>query len=321
MRRPEALAAGCCLLLCSQFVFAQAYPSKPVRMIAPFSAGGGADVVARLIAQKLSDSLSQQVVVDNRPGASNIIGTEATARSAPDGYTIMIANTVHTINAGLFRKLPFDPVNDFTAIGLVATTPFILVVHPSLPVKSVRELIALAKARPGQINYASGGPGTAAHLTAEMFRLGAGVDIVHIPYKGISQGLIDTVAGATQIMIPSPLTALPQVKAGRLRALAVTTVERSKALPDLPTMREAGVPGYEFSSWYGLLGPRAMPAAVVTRLNEDVNKLLQQSDVRSRLAAEAAEPAGGTPDQFANHIRQEVKRFTDLVKRSKLQVD
>jgi len=318
---PGKLTAGCCLLLCAQFALAQAYPNKPVRMIAPFSAGGGADVVARLFAQKLSEALAQQVVVDNRPGASNIIGTEATARAAPDGYTIMIANTVHTINAGLVRKLPFDPVGDFTAIGLLATTPFILVVHPSLPVKSVKELIALAKARPGQINYASGGPGTAAHLTAEMFRLGAGIDIVHIPYKGISQGLIDTVAGATQIMIPSPLTALPQVKAGRLRALAVTTAERSQSLPEVPTMREAGVPGYEFSSWYGLLGPRALPAPVVSRLNDAVNKSLQQADVRSRLAAEAAEPAGGTPQQFAELLRQEAKRFTDLVKQSKLQVD
>jgi len=300
---------------------ADAFPVKPVRMIAPFSAGGGADTVARLVAQKLSEPLGQQVIVDNRAGASNIIGTELTARAVPDGYTIMIANTVHAINAGLFRKLPYDPIGDFTAIALVATTPFILVVHPSLPVKSVRELVALAKARPGQINYASAGNGTAAHLAAEMFRLGAGINIVHIPYKGISQALTDTLAGATQIMILSPITVLAQVKAGKLRALAVTTSHRSNALPELPTMRESGIPGYEFSSWYGLLAPRAVPAPVIARLNEAVNKALQQNDLRSRLAAEAAEPAGGTPEQFAEHLKQEVKRYSDLVRQIKLQAD
>ena len=300
---------------------ADTYPAKPVRMIAPFAAGGGADTVARLVAQKLSDALGQQVVVDNRPGASNIIGTELTARSAPDGYTIMIANTVHAINAGLFKKLPYDPVGDFSAIVLVATTPYMLNVHPSLPVKSVRELVALAKSRPGQINYASPGSGTAAHLAAEMFKLDTGIEIVHIPYKGITQALTDTVAGRTQILISAPITALPQVKAGKLKALAVTTAVRSKLLPDLPTMQESGIRGYEFGSWYGLLAPRGTPGAVVARLNETVNKLLQQSDVRTRLAADAADPAGGTPEQFAEQIRQEVRKFSELVRKSKLQAD
>jgi tripartite-type tricarboxylate transporter receptor subunit TctC len=300
---------------------ADAYPVKPVRMIAPFSAGGGADTVARLVAQKISEPLGQQVVVDNRPGASNIIGTELTARSAPDGYTIMIANTVHAINAGLFKKLPYDPVGDFAAIALVATTPYMLSVHPSLPVKSVKELVALAKARPGQINYASPGNGTAAHLAAEMFRLGAGIDIVHIPYKGITQALTDTLAGRTQILISAPITALPQVKAGKLKALAVTTAQRSKLLPELPTMQEAGMRGYEFGSWYGLLAPRGTPAAVIARLNDAVNQALQQGDVRSRLAADAAEPAGGTPDQFAELLRRDVKRLSDLVRKIGLQQD
>jgi tripartite-type tricarboxylate transporter receptor subunit TctC len=313
------------ILLAALFVApawaAEPYPARPVRMIAPFAAGGGADTVARLVAQKLSDALGQQVVVDNRPGASNIIGTELAARSAPDGYTIMIANTVHAINAGLFKKLPYDPIGDFAAIALVATTPYMLNVHPSLSVKSVRELVALAKSRPGQINYASPGSGTAAHLAAEMFRLDTGIDIVHIPYKGITQALTDTVAGRTQILISAPITALPQVKAGKLKALAVTTASRSKLLPELPTMQEAGVRGYEFGSWYGLLAPRGTPAAVIARLNDAVNKALQQGDLRTRLAADAAEPAGGTPEQFAEQLRQEVKKFSDLVRKSKLQAD
>lgn len=300
---------------------AGAFPVKPVRMIAPFSAGGGGDTVARLVAQKLSDVLSQQVIVDNRPGASNIIGTELTARAAPDGYTIMIANTVHTINAGLSRKLPYDSIHDFSAISLIATTPFMLIVHPSLRAKSVRDLVALAKAKPGQINYASAGTGTAAHLAAEMFRIGAGIDIVHIPYKGVSQALIDTVAGATQVMILSPITALPQVKAKKVRALAVTTAQRSNALPELPTMQESGIARYEFSSWYGLLAPRAVPAAIIARLNGAVVKSLEQKELRSKLATDAAEPAGGTPEQFAEHLKKEVKRFSDLVKRIKLQLD
>jgi tripartite-type tricarboxylate transporter receptor subunit TctC len=300
---------------------ADSYPAKPVRMIAPFSAGGGADTVARLVAQKLSEPLGQQVIVDNRPGASNIIGTELTARSAPDGYTIMIANTVHAINAGLFKKLPYDPVGDFTAIALVATTPYMLSVHPSLPVKTVKDLVALARSRPGQINYASPGNGTAAHLAAEMLRLGTGISIVHIPYKGITQALTDTLAGRTQILISAPITALPQVKVGKLKALAVTTATRSKLLPDLPTMQEAGVRDYEFGSWYGLLAPRATPGPIVERLNESVNKVLQQNDVRARLAADAAEPAGGTSAEFAGLLKRDVKRLSDLVRKIGLHQD
>ncbi|MBI3045210.1 MAG: tripartite tricarboxylate transporter substrate binding protein [Betaproteobacteria bacterium] len=299
---------------------AETFPVRPLRMIAPFSAGGGADTVARMVAQKMSDTLSRQVIVDNRPGASNIIGTELTARAAPDGYTFMIANTVHAINAGLFRKLPYDPIKDFAPISMIATTPFMLIVHPSLPVKSVRELVAVAKAKPGQINYASAGTGTAAHLAMEMFRVGTGIDIVHIPYKGISQALIDTVAGTTQAMILSPITALPQVKAGRVRAMAVTTAQRSNALPDIPTLRESGVAGYEFSSWYGLLAPRAVPGTIIARLNGAVLTSLQQKDLRDQLAAQAAEPAASTPAQFGERLRQEIKRFSDLVRQIKLQV-
>lgn len=314
-------AASLCLFLAGHAAMAQPYPSRPIRMIAPFSAGGGADTVARLIAQKLTELLPQQVIVDNRPGASNIIGTELVARAAPDGYTIMIANSVHAINAGLFRKLPYDPIGDFTPVSLVASTPFVLTVHPSLPAKSVGALVALAKSRPGQINYASGGAGTAAHLAAEMFRLGAGIDIVHIPYKGITGALLDTLAGTTQIMIASPITVFPHVRAGKLNALAVTTAARAKSLPDLPTLNESGVRGYEFSSWYGLLAPRAVPAAIVTTLSQITAKAVQQKDVQSRLEAEAAEAIGSTPEQFGAYLKQQVDKYRKLVRDIKLPLE
>ena len=306
--------AGCWLVWGAQTALAQPFPAKPIRMVAPFSAGGGADTVARLMAQKLTELFGQQVIVDNRAGASNIIGTELVARAVPDGYTILIANNNHASNVSLFRKLPYDTIGDFAPVSLVALTPFILVVHPSLPARSVRDLIELARARPGQLNYASAGNGTAAHLAAEMFRINAKVNVVHIPYKGVTGAVIDTIAGATQMMIVSPITVLPQVKAGKLRALAVTTAARSRALPELPTLQESGVAGYEFSSWYGLLAPRAVPGAVLASLNQATVRVLQQKDVQARLANEGADPAGGTPEQFGEYLKQQVDKYAKLVK-------
>ncbi len=300
---------------------AESFPTRPIRMIAPFAAGGGADTVARAVAQKLTEVLAQQVIVDNRPGASNIIGTDIAAKASPDGYTLMIANTVHTINAGLKRKLPYDPIGDFSPISLVATTPFMLIVHPSLPVKSVRELIAYAKERPGKLNYASPGPGTAAHLAMELFKLDAGIDVLHVPYKGIAQALTDTIAGAAQMMILSPTTALAQAKAGRVRALAVTSAERSEAMPDIPTMQEGGVAGYEFTSWYGILAPRGVPQPIVARLNAAVVEALRQKDLRERIEAGGAKPQSSTPAQFAALLEQEIARFADLVQRAKLTIN
>jgi tripartite-type tricarboxylate transporter receptor subunit TctC len=298
---------------------AEAFPTKSIRLIAPFSAGGGADTVARLVSAKLSEELGQQVIVDNRPGASNIIGTELTARAAPDGYTIMIVNVVHAINAGL-RKLPYDPINDFSPISLVASTPFILVVHPSLPVKSVRDLIALAKAKPGQINYASSGSGSGAHLAMEMFRIAADINIVHVPYKGISGALRATVSGETQAIIASPITALAQAKAGRLRALAVTGTVRSKAFPDIPTMSEAGVPGYDFTSWYGLLAPRGVPTGIIARLNQATAQAVESADVVSKLEQQGAEPVHTTPAEFAAYIKKQIDKYTALVRKIGLSV-
>jgi tripartite-type tricarboxylate transporter receptor subunit TctC len=300
---------------------AEAFPAKPIRVIAPFAAGGGADSVARATAQKLSEILPQQVLIDNRPGASNIIGTELTAKAPADGYTMMIANSVHTINAGLARKLPYDSIRDFSPISLVATTPFMMIVHPSLPVKSVRDLVALAKSKPGQLNYASPGAGTAAHLAMELFKLEARVDLLHVSYKGISQALTDTMAGATQVMILSPSTALAQAKAGRVRALAQTGATRAEAMPQVPTMQEGGVKGYEFTSWYGLLAPRGVPGPIVGQLNAAVVKALQQKDLRERLESAGAEPQSSTPEQFGELIKREIGRFANLVQRAKLTID
>jgi tripartite-type tricarboxylate transporter receptor subunit TctC len=269
----------------------------------------------------MSEILAQQVIVDNRAGASNIIGTEIVARASPDGYTILIANNNHASNPSLYHKLPYDTVNDFAPISLVALTPFLLVVHPSLPVKTVRELVALAQARPGQINFASAGNGTAAHLAVELLKISARIDVVHIPYKGVSGAVIDTLAGATQMMIVSPLTVLPQVRSGKLRALAVTTAARSHAVPELPTMHEAGIQDYEFSSWYGLLAPRGVPAGTIAHLNQAAVHALQGRDLQLRLTGEGAEPAAGTPGQFGAYLKQQMDKYAKLVQQTGLHAE
>lgn len=294
--------------------FAQDYPVKPVRIVAPFSAGGGADSVARLIAEKLSESFGRQVVVDNRPGASNIIGTDLVAKAPPDGYTLLLAINNHVINASLFPKLPYDTERDFAPITLIGINPFILIVHPSLPAQSVQDLVRLARARPGALNYASAGNGTAAHVAAELFNVRAKVKMTHIPYKGVSQAVIDVVSGNVQLMFPSPGSAIAQAKAGRLRLLAVTTRERVKALPDVPTIAESGVPGYEFSNWWGLLAPRGTPDAVVQRLNQEVRRALQQPSVVARLGGESGEPVGSTPDYFRDYLKAETAKYAKLIK-------
>ena len=299
---------------CAPAAVAQSFPAKPIRLVAPFSAGGGGDTVARLIAQKLGEVYGQQVIVDNRAGANNIIGTEVVARAAPDGYTILIVNNSHASNTYVFRKLPYDAVADFAPISLVALTPYMVMVHPSLPARSVRELIELARAKPGQLNYASAGIGSVGHFATELLRVSTRIDIVHIPYKGITSAVIDTIAGATQLIIASPLSAQPQVKAGKLRALAVTTAARSRAMSELPTLQESGVAGYEFSSCYALLAPRAVPDPVIASLNQSVTRVLQQKDVQARLASEAADPAGGTPQQLADYLGQQSEKFAKLVK-------
>ena len=301
---------------------AQDWPAKPIRFIAPNLPGGPTDILARLVGQKLAESLGQPVVIDNRAGAAGNIGTEAAAKSPPDGYTLVTGNNAtFGANVSLYTRLGFDPVRDFTPVVLVATQPNILVVHPSLPVASVKELVALAKARPGQLNYSGSGMGAAAHLAAELVKSMTATSIVHIPYKSAAPALTDLIAGETQLMFATSLSVMPHIKANRVRALGVTTARRSRFLPDLPTIAEAGVPGFEASTWHGVLVPAGTPGAIVDRLSTEINRALQLADVRDRLAAMGAEVAGGTPKEFADHIQREIPKWAKLIKTIGVQLD
>ena len=308
--------------LSSLHALAQSYPTKAIHMIVPYPPGGSADILARAIGQKLGDGLGQPIIIDNRPGAGTAIGTEATARSAPDGYTIMIGTvSSHAINPSLNSKLGYDPVKDFAPISLVASIPFVLLVHPSLPVKSVQELISLAKQKPGQLNFSSAGNGTSNHLAGELFKSMAGVDIVHIPYKGSAPALNDLLAGQVNMMFDLVLTAAPHVKAGTVRGLAVTGTKRSAVLPQLPTVAEAGVPGYEVSAWFGLFAPADTPAAIVQRLNAETRRAMAASDMRERLASQGAEPITDSPAEFAAYVQSERDKWAKVVKASGMKIE
>lgn len=317
---PHAFALALALVS-STAVHCQGYPIKPIRIVVPSSAGGGADATARLLAQKLSELLGQQVFVDNRPGAGNIIGTEAVAKAPPDGYTLLLAINNHAINASLYQKLPYDPLKDFAPISLIVKSPHVLVVHPSLPVKSVQDLIRLARAKPGQINYSSAGNGTAAHFAAELFKLGARIQITHIPYKSLSAAVIDVISGAVQMMFPSTVTASGHIRSGKLKALAVTTAKRSQAMPELPTLNESGAPGYEFSSWFGLLAPAATPSAVVAQLSQGIAQIVRAKDVQTRLTEDGSDPVGSTPGEYGAFLQAEVGTYARLVKEIGLKID
>ena len=297
------------------------WPSKPVRMIVPFPAGGGTDILARLMAQKMSEVIGQPVVVDNRGGAGGTIGTDLAARAAPDGLTVILVSGSHVINPSLYKSLPFDTANDFAPISQVATAPGILVVHPALPARSVRELIALARSRPGQLTYASAGTGTPPHLAAELFRTMARIEVVHIPYKGNGPALADVIGGHVSFTFPTMPSALPHVRTGKLRALAVTGAQRSAAAAEIPTVAEAALPGYEASSWYGLLAPARTDAAIVNRLHRDVTAILGSADVKERFAAQGIEPAATTPQQFAAIIKTEIAKWSAVVKASGARAD
>jgi len=295
--------------------FAQSYPSRPIRLVVPFPAGGTTDILAREAAQKLTEVLGQAVVVDNRPGAAGNIGSDLVAKSAPDGYTLLMGTVgTHAINPSLYSKMPYDHVKDFAPVVLVAGVPNVLVVNPTLPVNSVADLIKLAKDKPGQINFASSGSGTSIHLSGELFKTMAGVDMTHVPYKGSSPALTDLIGGQVQIMFDNLPSALPQIKGGRLRAIAVTSLKRAPVLPDIPTINESGLPGFEASSWFGVLAPAGTPAAIVARINTEVNKWLQSADAREKLLGQGAEAAGGSPEQFGNFIRAESEKWAKVVK-------
>ena len=309
-------------LACSQSAWAQTYPAHPIRMVVPFAAAGPTDVIARIVAQKLSEAWGQQVVVDNRPGAAGNIGSELVSKAAPDGYTLEMGTVgTHAINPSLYAKMPYDHVRDFVPIVLVAGVPNVLVVNPSLPVNSVQELIAYAKANPGKINFASSGSGTSIHLSGEMFRTITGVDITHVPYKGSAPALTDLMGGQVQIMFDNLPSSLAFIKAGKLKALAVTSATRATALPDVPTMVEAGVPGFEASSWFGMLAPAGTPREIVNKVNADVNKWLSSPEAKEKLAQQGAIAAGGTPEDFANHIAAETAKWAKVVKASGAKVD
>jgi len=301
---------------------AQSYPNRPIRLVVPFPAAGTTDILARAAAQKLTESLGQAVIVDNRPGAGGNIGSDLVAKSAPDGYTLLMGTVgTHAINPSLYSKMPYDHVKDFVPVVLVAGVPNVLVVNPALPVNSVADLIKLAKDKPGTINFASSGSGTSIHLSGELFKTMAGVDMTHVPYKGSSPALTDLIGGQVQVMFDNLPSALPQIKGGKLRAIAVTSLKRAPALPDIPTISESGLPGFEASSWFGVLAPAGTPAPIVARINAEVNRWLQSADAREKLISQGAEAAGGSPEQFAAHIRAESEKWAKVVKASGAKVD
>jgi tripartite-type tricarboxylate transporter receptor subunit TctC len=294
---------------------AQDYPSKPIRMIVPFPPGGPNDILGRVVAQKLTEQMGQQVVADNRAGAGGIIGTELAARSAPDGYTLLLSGTASlSINPSLHKKLPYDPLKDFAPISLMATAPSILVTHPSVAVRSVKELIAFAKAKPGQLNFASAGLGTPPHLAGELFKHMAGIDMVHVPYKGGGPALTDLLGGQVNLYFSGISSALPFVKDGKLRGIAVTSSKRTPLMPDMPTISESGLPGYEVGNWYAMLAPAGTSASIVNRLNAQIVKALAASEVRKRFTELAADPVGSTPAQLAAYNRSELIKWAQVIK-------
>lgn len=292
----------------------QNYPVRPIRLVVPSSPGGGTDITARIIAPKLGEYLGQQVVVENRPGAGTMIGGEVVARAAPDGYTLLMGISTLAINPAMYRKVPYDALKDFAPISQVVALPNVLVTHPSLPVKTVRELIAFAKPRPGQINFASAGVGTNPHLSMELFLSMTGVKMIHVPYKGSGQGVIDLIAGHVTVMTPSILTALGYVKDRRLRALGVTSAKRAGGAPDIPTIAEAGVPGYEAVQWFGVLAPAGTPHDIVSRLHKEIVRTVQTPDIRQKLVNDGADPVGSLPEEFAAFIRSETAKWAKVAK-------
>lgn len=290
------------------------YPSKPVRMIVPSSAGGGTDIIARIVAPRLSERLGQQVIIDNRPGAGTMIGTELAAKAPGDGYTILMGLSTLATNPVIYKKVSYNALTDFAPITLVLSAPNILVVHPSLPVKTVKELIWFAQARPGQLNYASAGLGTNPHLCMELFLSLAGLKMVHIPYKGSAPAIIDLLSGQVVTMTATMLTGMPHIRSGRLRALGTTGAKRSAAAPDVPTVAEAGVPGYEAVQWYGALAPANTPKEIVTRLHRDLAAILQTAEVKERFAADGGDAVGNTPEEFARYIRSEIEKWARVAK-------
>lgn len=306
------------LALIAEIAHAQMFPVRPIRMIVPSQAGGGADIVARAIAHKMSEVFGQQIVVDNRIG---IVGAEIVAKSAADGYTLMFTTSALAVREAVYRNLPFNTLRDFQPVTQAVTQSNVLVTHPSVAAKNAKELIALAKAKPGQLNFGSGGNATSAHLAGELFRMLAAIDVVHVPYKGVPAALGDTIAGRMHFTFGSPVSTLPHVKDGRLRLIAVTTAKRAPALPDVPTVAESGVPGYEFTGWMGLLAPAATPSEIVAKLHQETARIVHLPEVKQRFVIDAADPVGSTPQQFASFLKAEIERWTKVVRQAGIKAE
>ena len=300
--------------------FAQQYPSRPIRFIVPYAAGGGTDIVARMVAQRMSEGLGQQVVVDNRGGASGIVGTEIASKAEPDGYTLLMGTTGSiALNVSLYRKLPYDPLRDFAPVSLVSIAPHLLAVHPSVPVKSVKELIAYAKANPGRLTFSSAGGSSL--MSGEMLKVMAKIDLLHVAYRGVGPAAVAAVTGEVSLAFSDVIVLLPHVKAGKLRDLAVTGAKRSPAVPDLPTVAEAGLSGYESGVWYGVLVPAKTPKQIIARLNSEVVKSVRHPVLRDRLLSEGSTIVGGSPEQFGEYIRQEQERWGKIVKAANIKTN
>lgn len=311
-----ATAWGAAVNLC----WAQNYATRPVRMIVPFPPGGGTDILARIVSQKLGERLGQQVIVDNRPGAATNIGMELAARSAPDGYTLLMASIGLAANPSLYPKMGFDPVVDLAPVTLVAMAPTVLSVHPAVPARTVKQLVSLAQSKPGALNYGSFGGGSGAHLAAELFKLTTGLDIVHVPYKGGAPAITALMSGEVQMVFSSMLPVMPHLKSGRLAAIAIASAKRTAALPELPTFRESGI-DYETGTWFGVLVPAGTPRDIITRLNEEIVRILRLPDVQERIAGEGAEPVGNSPAEFQAFIKNEAAKLGRVVRVSKITVN
>ena len=315
-----ALGAATCVMTTP--VLCQSYPNRPLKMILPFPAGGPTDIVARSMSQGLGEALGYNVVIDNRPGGGGIIGATLAAKSPGDGYTLFLGGiTTFGVAPSVHKNLPFDPVKDFLPVTQATRQPIMLMIHPALPVKSVREFIALAKVRPGEINYASSGPGGSGHMAGELFKLVAGVNLVHIPYKGAPPALNELIAGQVQVMFGTMLAAVPHVRSGRVRAIAVTGPQRTKALPDVMTFAQAGLPAYDASSWNGVLVPAGTPRAVVDRLNAELVRILKTPNILERLEQDGAEPAPTTPEEFGSFIKAEIAKWAKVVQAAHIRID
>lgn len=322
--KKQLIITGAILLgaVCTVPVLAQGYPSKTVRLILPYPPGGGSDTIARPVTKKLSEYLGQQVLVDNRGGAGGNIGMEAAARSAPDGYTIVLGLTAQlAVNPSLFKSINYDPVRDFDPITMLANGAYVLVAHPSLPVRSVKDLIAVAKARPGEVFYASSGNGSGAHLATELLSNMTGIKLVHVPYKGGGPALVDTIAGQTQILFATPIASSGHIKAGRVRPLAVSSAKRVQSFPDVPTVAQAGLPGYEAGVWYGILAPKGTPRDIVMRLNQDIRKVLGDAGIRAFLTKAGIEPDGGTPEALGRYMQSELAKWAKVIKAGNIRID